>query len=308
MAEIGKLIFDIVIVALYFGVLVWTVVQAFLRWKRFGVHWKSVTTFFYVTFAMFLAFRISWQISENIMYDELAGFILNRIAFIFFLCAYNNTLFFWIDTIQSTMNIMFSEQAVRGELSWRFMSKRMFMALWGTSAAIIAFTIVCIVVIIKIGYSHTGNMVYDANILVIAGIFLVYSICFLVFGLRLYFRLKSRSNKGENLLLVGVTPVIIFLCFLYRFFLFLWRPVTNSHLPYGFYLSGYFVSELIPSVVFLYLLSKPPITSSSPMERKGDSVLDGLVNDQTSLLGEDYEEDILSPPTSPFTNRHKYTR
>jgi len=257
-----KLIFDSCLAAVYFIIFIITIIFATLKWKKDGFQFKSLTTFFYLCLFVFLALRISWQILDRVFGNEdLLAFIINRCAWIFFLFAYNNTLFFWIETIESTMNVLFTLQVIKGELNYRYMSNKMKTGLWITTGVITVFTVVCVILYAALGEKKEkkGELVYDINILGFASLFLLYSLGYLIYGIRIYRRLNNKVEfKGNSsMALVAVTPIVSSFCFFYRFCFLLYRPITGKLMPYALYMSSYFVPEVIPSLLFLYTFHRP---------------------------------------------------
>jgi len=198
----------------------------------------------------------------------IADFVLNRIALCLFLVAYTNNLFYWIDTVLTTINTKFTVDALRGELRSNFLSKRIKIALISTIAVIILFSVICVILVL-VRENFDGDPVFDANIIGIASVFLLFSIGYLIFGLQLYFRIRSKKGQFETKMdryALALMPIICCICFFFRFAFLIERPITSYYLPYLIKILSYLIPEIIPSLCFLYNIRKPPTFSSNPLQ------------------------------------------
>lgn len=113
--------------------------------------------------------------------------------------------------MQGTLNVLFSLQVVHGDVSSAFLSNKMKIALIIVCAFIFFFSLAIIIIYLASGVhiqfllkflanksDPTGTVWYNVNIYVYAGIFLLFSLLYLVFGLKMYVRIRSKAEETGN--------------------------------------------------------------------------------------------------------------
>jgi len=133
-----------------------------------------------------------------------------------------------------------------------------------------------------------GDPVFDGNIIGIACVFLLFSVGYLIFGLRLYFRIRTKKSELEKLdrIALAITPVICCICFFFRFAFLIERPISGYYFPYIVKVLSYLIPEIIPSLCFLYNIRKPPEVNSNPLED-----IAPLINQDGEQPQQDYNSD-----------------
>ncbi|KAJ5071529.1 tobamovirus multiplication protein 1-like isoform x1 [Anaeramoeba ignava] len=120
----------------------------------------------------------------------------------------------------------------------------------------------CIVFLVDYYRNFTrGNhyKIYLSNVLLIAGVSLIASLGFLIYGFLLLKKLKKIvpfvPKNSIALMRIAFLTTIFSLCFLSRFIFFLYNPITKKDLPIGvFETFAYYIPEIIPSITQLCLM------------------------------------------------------
>jgi len=177
--------------------------------------------------------------------QETATFTLNRIAMALFFTALTLILFSWIQV-----------------LSAEFSMQTGFLP--GLKVAFIISNVALYIILIisfslyianrKNGDDWEGNTFYEANVLVIAVINFVAVFIFLLFGARLYFRLRSEQQFAGAAFRLTLVAFVMVACFVCRVVFFAWRPATGQFMPEPlFYSMGYLLPEIVPISTQFYL-------------------------------------------------------
>jgi len=186
---------------------------------------------------LFLISRIVWAslLIENL---DTATFTVNRISMAIFFTALTLILFSWIQVLSAEFAVI---SGFLPGLKWWF---------------IICNIALYLILVISFGLflanrssesDWEGNHFYEANILVIAAINLFAVFIFLLFGIRLYLKLRSEQQFAGAALRLTLVAFVMVACFVCRLVFFAWRPATGHFLPEPlFYSLGYFVPEIIP--------------------------------------------------------------
>jgi len=212
---------------------------------------KSPHSVFLFLLLAFLACRIFWfsmnyqvalypppnsQSSTSTWTLKDSTYTMTRIAFCFFFAALSSVLYKWvlmIEIVQSTSHAKLPD------------------ADWIPTLMITCNVLFSLAIVVNIFYyalfdkGREGTLGYDSSIFFIANFDLVALIAFFVWGIRLYWVASQAVN--QKLMTVAVLGSIFFACFVIRFAMLLYRPVTGNFLPEGtFTVLTYFVPELIP--------------------------------------------------------------
>ena len=67
--------------------------------------------------------------------------ILNRLCFCVFLFVFNALLFYWVDTVHTTVNASFAKEAFKGTLDYEYMTKGGRIFFWGSTVLVILLTV-----------------------------------------------------------------------------------------------------------------------------------------------------------------------
>eukprot|EP00727_Mastigamoeba_balamuthi_P012839 m51a1_g8178 hypothetical protein (325) ;mRNA; f:119296-120772 len=232
---------------------------------RFGdISAKSVPTLFYAILLLFLAARVAWWALQLFDGTEVVAMLLNRTALCAFLVGFTCVLLFWADTVHTTVSAEFAQQAARIDLEWSYLSSRTRAWMLSLVALIVLFTVTFGVVsaVMYSGDEMTGNLLYRINVLSISGLFLLFAFGFQYYGLRLYRRLRDSTVKGKSRVL-GVAALVC-VCFTARFVMFSIHLFDVMDIPPGaFFPLAFYVPELVPSVLFVWLINKAPLEADS---------------------------------------------
>eukprot|EP01127_Copromyxa_protea_P018165 TRINITY_DN5646_c0_g1_i1.p1 TRINITY_DN5646_c0_g1~~TRINITY_DN5646_c0_g1_i1.p1 ORF type:complete len:331 (-),score=33.99 TRINITY_DN5646_c0_g1_i1:106-1098(-) len=199
----------------------------------------------------FLLLRVAWFFLRAQQWQDDATFILSRIAFAFYFSTFTLVVFFWAERAQ---------KRYYGQAS--IFVHRIGMVFWVVNFAVWSFQITVLVLFVRQGKSpeREGNMLYEANIMLDIVLTMLISFGFLIFGIRLTRqRMKSDDPNDPKLkkdtiktMTVGTT---LFACFFMRVIMYSWRLVTGKFIQGdAFVVLAYFVSELLPSGICVYLL------------------------------------------------------
>ena len=71
----------------------------------------------------------------------LASNLINRVCFCVFLFVFNSLLFYWIDTVHTTVNVAFAKEAFKGSLDYEFITPIGRIFFWIATVAVIALTV-----------------------------------------------------------------------------------------------------------------------------------------------------------------------
>ena len=75
--------------------------------------------------------------------------ILNRLCFCVFLFVFNALLFYWVDTVHTTVNASFAKEAFKGTLDYEYMTKGARIFFWVSTVLVILLT-VCLPYIVAV--------------------------------------------------------------------------------------------------------------------------------------------------------------
>jgi len=255
----------IVLYSILFAV---TLILYILKRYRYAMSLRQMSTLFYIGLPVFMLLRTIWFILELNQTEDagLANNVLNRICFCVFLFVFNALLFYWIDTVHTTVNVAFAKEAFQGSLDYEFITPTGRIMFWIVTGIVIALTLILAIVrtaLIKTadktasGYADmkdTISTIYDVNNIIISLLFLAYGLCFLIYGTTLDCRIrKNTSSKSSDLIKAEVFAVVLMACFAVRCVMFSYRIMTGKYLDTNVYVAlSYFVPEIIPSIMCLW--------------------------------------------------------
>jgi len=235
---------------------------------KYALTVRQLATLFYIGLPVFMLVRTTWFILETKEGDgvSIASNLINRISLCVFLFVFNALLFYWIDTVHTTVNVAFAKEAFQGSLDYEFISPRGRFLFWLFTLIVIALTLVLAVVRAALigtadksasdyaDMKKTINDLYDANNIIIALTFLAYGICFFIYGTTLNCRIKkNNSSSTADLIKAEIFSIVLMCCFIFRCIMFSYRVLTGKYLDNNVYITfSYFVPEIIPTVMCLW--------------------------------------------------------
>jgi len=229
----------------------------------------------------FLTVRIIWLSIHSFHGDGVATFILNRVAVITLLTGFTLILFYWAERFHKN-----------------YYDTKGFLPLLGgvfvfVNTALYAFQIVIIVLWVFSNEVKEGNPLYEANIVTDVALSAAISLGFFIYGWLLFFLTKNsddgdKTHRTRELIKILIITVVFTACFLGRCFMFLYRPITDKKFSdQVFYTFAYFVPEVIPCLLQIYLAE----TSRGQQERENKFIDDLYAESQDSI--EEYRESII---------------
>lgn len=172
---------------------------------------------------------------------ELVDLLVNRLALMVFLSALTLLLFTWAELLRA-------KYALEAD-SFLPSLKTPFLVINGIMYVV---TLVSVVGFLATGdLAHReGSWIYNLNVLFIALSNIVISVAFAIKCPQVAYKLaQSRmSNKTLKLIIKIIVVAVVFtLCFLLRFVMLCYRPITGHYLPDVVYITTfYLVPELVP--------------------------------------------------------------
>jgi len=193
---------------------------------------------------VFLLTRIVWAalLEQGL---QTATFTVNRFSMAIFFTSLTLILFSWIQVLSAEFGV---QTGFLPGLKVSFVACNVFLYV----VLIISFGLY--LANRNDGDEWEGNKFYDANILVIAGINLLAVVIFLLYGLKLYYKLRADAQFSGAAVRLTFVAFVMVGCFVCRLIFFAWRPVTGRYLPEPvFYTMGYLLPEIVPITVQFYL-------------------------------------------------------
>jgi len=272
-----------------------TVVVYIIKRLNTSVSLQQMATLFYIGLPIFMILRMIWFILEMDQSDgaKLANNLINRICFCVFLFVFNALLFYWIDTVHTTVNVAFAKEAFKGSLDYEFITPIGRVLFWIVTCVVICLTLILAIVrAVLIGTAdktasdyksmkETINEIYDANNIIISLMFLAYGLCFFIYGTTLNCRIarNNSATRSWDLVKAEVFAVVLTCCFAVRCVMFSYRIMTGEYLDDNLYVVlSYYVPEIIPSIMCLW------------------SVNTKMFNDADAGVGAGPEEEEIDPP------------
>jgi len=282
-----------------------TLVIYIIKRTKSSVPLQQMASLFYIGLPIFSILRVIWFILEMNQSSEagLASNLLNRVSFCVFLFVFNALLFYWIDTVHTTVNVAFAKEAFKGSLDYEFITPAGRIGFWIATATVILLTLVLAIVrAVLIGTADktasdyktmkdTINTVYDVNNIIIGLTFLAYGLCFFIYGTTLSCRIKKNQGSSNccDIVKAETFAVVLTLCFAVRCVMFSYRVMTGKYLDNDLYISlSYFVPELLTSAMCLWSVNVKMFSESpTPGAKEDDDDDDDDEKDDCVIEGED---------------------
>jgi len=279
------------------------------RRMKAGKKLPTMVVTFYIGLPIFILLRITWIILKieadsgifgpTLRAVKAAGSLCNRLAMCVFLYVFNTLLFYWIDTIHTTINVSIAKQAFTGGTDFSFVSRKGRVFFYGAIVLVIILVLVLVIVRVGINLSNLDLSAPDckkkkaiskgiegANDIIISFVFLIFGGCFLVYGTMLNFRIRKQAkSKLSQFVMSELFSVGIFVCFLVRFVLFSISAITGrKDLNQSVYeVLTYYLAELGPSVLILLSLNSKVFgeaEAAAPAGSNQDDFVDPLLAEQ----------------------------
>jgi len=262
-------VIQIIGVVFYSILFIGTLVAYIIKRHVTSVSLQQMATLFYIGLPVFMILRTIWFVLEMNTSDGagLASNLINRICFCVFLFVFNSLLFYWIDTVHTTVNVAFAKEAFKGSLDYEFITPIGRIFFWIATAVVIGLTLILAIVRAALigsadktasdyaDMKQTINVIYDVNNIIISLMFLVYGLCFFIYGTTLNCRIGRNhgANKSLDLVKAEIFAIVLTICFAIRCVMFSYRIMTGKYLPNDLYISlSYFVPEIIPTLMCLW--------------------------------------------------------
>ncbi|KAJ3444343.1 tobamovirus multiplication protein 1-like isoform x1 [Anaeramoeba flamelloides] len=185
----------------------------------------SIQFLFHVLTLFYCIARIFWlSLQQRKNNWVVFQFSINRFAILSFFTSFTLLVFFWAQIYHNLLSKMSSLKTVHVILN----------------SLLYIYTIICIILFgTGIEKDTDNNPFYDVNVLIIAGVS----------------ESVFHSNKKRHLLKIFSITMLYSACFLLRFIMFLYRPITGKYFPYTYYIFFfYYVPEIPPIVVQLWTM------------------------------------------------------
>ncbi|KAJ4459755.1 putative nuclear RNA export factor [Paratrimastix pyriformis] len=286
--DVTALITNIISSACYLAILIWIGIDFVRLCSRTGRHLKLGAVYCVFRIFLFCSFitrlvwfllRIVWDLhGQNVM-----DVVLGRVTTSFFFVAFSMIIFTWAQISSHTAGtdatrkflvptLIVSNVVFHG-IAW------IFLILWFFS-----------------DLTKDGNPLYDAAMIATTFLYGIVALLMLLYGLRLYGRLKRTFQSSflrRDSIMTLVTTIVCCLCFIMRSVLFAYRPFTGAVLSPSelFVVLCYPVSECIPGAAMLLTIRRPPTPTSSAAPTPARSVQAEGANQRTTVPMMDPEEE-----------------
>jgi len=186
---------------------------------------------------------------------------LYSIGFVFI-----SLLFYWIDTVHTTVNTAYAKKAFGGGMEFGFLTPLGRLVFYLATGLVILLILVLMVAraIMKgeldssdDDYSdkkHTVEALREANNMIISVMFLILGGCFLFYGTKLNCRIGKVSGSSiKDLWKIEAFSIGLCVCFFLRFFFFSFAIVNSGKTIEEdvFIIFTYYVPEIIPALLIL---------------------------------------------------------
>jgi len=268
-------------------------------YKKMKSNVTGLSLAFYLCLILFLFCRTLWitfeslidyypygnssTVKENLHKLDLFNKVWNRVCFCLFLYVFQLLLFYWIDTIHTTVNANFAKQALSGSDDFGFITplgRKLFHIAT-------AFVVVCVLLLgivrvgIKVKLDDWVSSEYDtslynatsdaeerldkANNIIISIMFCIYGVFFLFYGTKLNCRVhKSGSGDMQGIWATEIFSISLFALFLLRCFMFFWGAADGCRFNGNvFETLTYYVPEIGSVILILLSLNSHMFNPSS---------------------------------------------
>jgi len=263
-------------------------VQGCLKYKGSKVPVNRQSRILEILFKTFLSCsllcRISWCLTKVIpqLTSEAVSFVISRASFAFYFTAFTLVVFYWAESVHKSY---YASEDFLPTIGVIFLITN--GILW-----IFQVTIVVLYLLNNPGLVNTTNNLYESNIFTDIALSFLISIGFMFYGVILSIK-KYKSDVQDPRRIVNVVKIILasvcfVLCFLLRVAMFAYRPITNNYIdPDLFQVFAYFIPEIIPSIVQIYIAE-----SSKGISQRGNRFIDDLYAEQVDTT---IDEALLNP-------------
>jgi len=254
----------------------------------------AIQQVFHFFLSLFIAVRISWFTLRNFFGRNLVAFALNRFGFLLFFTAFTVVLFYWAETYHKTY---VSSSGFLPRLVKLFVTTNLLLYAYEVTLVILF-----VVQTDQNHYVEEGNLVYEFSIMSEVFVSFIVSVGFLIYGARLFMSHGKATDfeenfhqKAQEILRILISTIIFSVCFLVRVIAFLYRPITNGYMnDQLFQVLGYFIPELIPSIVQFYI-----IQAHKKKQQQDNKYIEGLYKQEEDI----YQEEAYEVPPSVVTEK-----
>jgi len=293
-------------IALYFIVFIGIIINYIYKRKKARKKLPSMATRFFICLPLAMISRIVFfvlkivlnlQAKEGNMDYDLDAFnsVLNRFTMCIFIFVFNTLLFYWIDTIYTTVNAAFAQEAFGGSTNVSFVTSAGQIATY-----IVTFFIVIVILVLDIVYevieidikhsnseytSSVANQIHTADNMIISIAFLIFGLCFFYFGTKLNCRIGKQDKGGlKGLWKTELFSIGLCICFIIRFVFFSYNIFTGKEIDDNvFIFFTYYVPEIIPTLLILWSINTKMFRESKTVETSmnpTDSFIDPLLEEE----------------------------
>ncbi|KAJ3442167.1 tobamovirus multiplication protein 1-like isoform x1 [Anaeramoeba flamelloides] len=253
--------------------LLWAITQYVFIIKRAEPgSFTSLQSLYHLITILFLIFRLIWLILQKNQ-DENNEFLftINRFAICSFFTSFTLLVFFWAEIFHGLVKSTGKVKLSTLKLPFYILNGLLYI-----------YTIVCIILYsAKMKKQENTNIFYVTNILIIAGISALTSIAFFVYGMLIMNRYKNSiflAQKTKHLLKISVISIIYFICFILRFCMFIYNPITKKMFQRVIYIFFfYYLPEFPPIIVQLWTMKLKP-----KIQFKGTKLLSDIQSDDAT--------------------------
>ena len=217
-----------------------------------NVRWTYVSTYVTIIGLVFLVLRFVWCLLNLEAINKYSAFVVNRIDLFLYLLIFGVLLFLVIDTAMGTAAGTFARKAFTGDLDFKFLSRPI---QFGFSVFVIFSSAVILASLIE-SFFFTGKTTwYKYSEILLAVIFFLYSVLYVVFGVLLYRKLYDTSLPWPELVKILLYWVGIAVCFFIKSSQFILLFVDLGFPQAAQVLVFYVVAELGPIGLYAWLTS-----------------------------------------------------
>jgi len=287
-------------VAMYVLLFIATVGNFIYKLRKSSKPMPVMTKTFYICLPIFMLLRVIWLIIELVLEHkdnsslDMFNSVLNRVCMCLFLFVFNSLLFYWIDTVHTTVNSAFAKKAFAGSMEFGFITPLGRILFYVATGLVIALIMALVIAraILKdelnssdSDYSDKKDTVEhlrEANNLIISIMFLIFGACFLFYGTKLNCRIgRSGNNKLADLWKTELFSIGLCLCFLLRFFFFSYTIFGGHKIDDNvFIIVTYYIPEIIPSLLILWSVNTKMFDDSDEPEEDAEEFVDPLLAEE----------------------------
>ncbi|KAJ5074223.1 tobamovirus multiplication protein 1-like isoform x1 [Anaeramoeba ignava] len=287
---IGIILYSFVFLLLLLGTI------RICQFRRFIQFPSKFQLQFYILLLCFLIIRIIW-IVLNDRENRVLTFGLNRFAILSFFTNFTYLIFYWAEIYHDLSSL--SNHFSLSRLLKPFIFANLILYLF-TIEQIIEFSI-------DDKNTKETDTVYTVGVLVVGGSSFFAAFGFLIYGILLFCKYKNTVSfvlqRRKALNKIATIATIFSICFLSRFIMLLYYPITHKYFAEGIYMTfSYYIPEVIPSVVQLYSMHpKIPKNFQKYGSKFSDNLMTGfeipenlIAQKQESLMSDENSDGVTS--------------